>query len=577
MSWMRRLDGRTLRADLIAGLAGGLILVPQGVAFAMVAGMPPAYGLYTAIVPAIVAALFGSSFHLVSGPTTAISVVVLGTLAPMAVPGSDDYVRLALTLSFLCGVIMLVFGSLRLGSLMNFVSHTVVVGFTAGAAVIICTSQFGNFFGLTFPSGSNAPRVLRHFVLHVTDINPFVAGVAAATLTTSVLAQKFLKRGLHVIAALFTGSLIAVALNAWLGAPRTGIVTLASLPPGLPPLSFPDLSPDTVSHLLPAALAISALGLTEALSIARALALKTGQRIDGNQECIGQGLSNLLGAFFSSYPSSGSFNRSGLNLETGARTPLAVVFSALFLLAVIPVFAPLASYLPMPTMAGVLFLVAWGLIDRRYIAHIFRASRQESAVLVITFLSTIFLQLEFAIYVGVLLSLVLYLYRTSQPPMEDVKPAAVGMPLFRAQSGVEDCPQLKILRVDGSLYFGAVDHAQTVMTDVDARTPSQKHLALVCSGVNFIDLAGTQLLAQEALRRRRLGGDLYLCHVREEARRALQQSGCDAVLGRGHVFDPDAADPIDEIVHGLDARVCAACGHPAFPQCAARAADGRNS
>jgi sulfate permease, SulP family len=573
-AWMRHIDQSSLRADLIAGLAGGLVLVPQGVAFALVAGMPPAYGLYTAIVPAIVAALFGSSMHLVSGPTTAISVVVLSALAPLATPGSEEFVRLALTLSCLCGVVMLAFGWLRLGSLMNFVSHTVVVGFTAGAAVIICTSQFVNFFGLTIPAGSNCLRVLQHFILNITQVNVFVAGVAAATLLVSAVAQRYVKRGLHVIVALLAGSMLAVLLNTWLGADRTGIVTLAALPPGLPPLTLPDLAPDTVARLMPASLAISALGLTEALSIARALALKTGQRIDGNQECIGQGLSNLLGAFFSSYPSSGSFNRSGLNLEAGARTPLAVIFSALFLLCVIPVFAPLAAYLPMPAMAGVLFLVAWGLIDRRYIIQILRSSRQESLVLATTFLSTICLQLEFAIYIGVLLSLVLYLNRTSHPAIEDVKPAVAGLPLFSATTGLDDCPQLKILRVNGSLYFGAIDHAQQVMEDVDARTPSQKFLALVCSGVNFIDMAGAQLLAQEALRRRRIGGDLFLCNVREKARQALGAFGCEDVLGSGHVFDLSDADPIGTILNRLDSRACACCDLRIFPQCTVKVPAG---
>jgi SulP family sulfate permease len=567
VGWMRGIDRSSVRADLIAGLAGGLLLVPQGVAFALVAGMPPAYGLYTAIVPAITAALFGSSHHLVSGPTTAISVVVLSALAPFASPGSADYVELALTLSFLCGIIMLAFGCLRLGSLMNFVSHTVVVGFTAGAAVIICTSQFGNFFGLPVPAGSSSPRVIAHFLLNITHVNLFVTAVAAVTLLTACLVQIYAKRGLHVIVGLMAGGLFAAGLNGWWGMERTGIATLAALPPGLPPLSWPDLSPETVSRLLPAAFAIAALGLTEALSIARALALKTEQRIDGNQECIGQGLSNLVGAFFSSYPSSGSFNRSGLNLEAGARTPLAVVFSALFLLAAIPLFAPLAAFLPMPAMAGVLFLVAWGLIDRRYIAHILRSSRQESVVLVITFLSTLFLRLEFAIYVGVLLSIVLYLNRTSHPAMEDVKPVAADVPLFSSNTGLGDCPQLKILRLNGSLYFGAVDHIQRVMTEVDTFKPTQKSLALVCSGVNFIDLTGTQLLTQEALRRRRAGGDLYLCNVRERARQALRKYGCEKILGSDHVFDLDDADPISQIVDRLDTQVCASCDLRVFPRC----------
>ena len=564
--WMKSVDRQTMRHDLAAGLTGSLILVPQGVAFAMIAGMPPAYGLYTAIVPTIVAALFGSSFHLVSGPTTAISIVVFSALSALATPGSAEFVGLALSLSFLSGLIMLGLGWFGLGALMNFVSHTVVVGFTAGAAVLIATSQFKNFFGLAIPSGSKVPQTFQYVFNNIGEINVHILGVALATLATGVLARKLFKRIPHMIVALFIGSVLAALLNMRLGHQQTGIHTLAALPRGFPPLSWPDLSMGTVSELLPIALAISLLSLTEALSIARAIALKTDQRINPNQEFIGQGLSNVAGAFFGGYPSSGSFNRSGLNLEAGARTPLAAVFSALFLLVIMQVLAPLAMYLPLPTMAGVLFLVAWGLIDFHHIVHILRSSRQESAVLAVTFLSTLFLHLEFAIYVGVLMSLALYLHRTSRPVVEDVKPVKPDQWRFVSNTGLPDCPQLKMLRINGSLFFGAVDHVQQAMLEVDTHIPAQKHLLLVCPGVNFIDLAGAQMLAQEARRRRRLGGDLYLLNVKEMARQTLKKSGCEDALGSGNIF-PLGVDAIGKIVHKLDHDLCATCTRRIFDQC----------
>lgn len=564
--WMKSVNRQTMRCDLAAGLTGSLILVPQGVAFAMIAGMPPAYGLYTAIVPTIIAALFGSSFHLVSGPTTAISIVVFSAISALAMPGSDEYVRLALTLSFLSGLIMLAMGWLRLGSLMNFVSHTVVVGFTAGAAALIASSQFKNFFGLIIPSDSNFLQIMQYFFANIGQINVHVMGVALATLTISLLVRKFFKKIPHMLVALLMGSLLAALLNMWLGPQQTGIQTLAALPRGFPPLSWPDLSMETVSQLLPIALAISMLSLTEALSIARALALKTEQRINPNQEFIGQGLSNVAGGFFSGYPSSGSFNRSGLNLEAGARTPLAAVFSAVFLLAIMQVFAPLAMYLPFPAMAGVLFLVAWGLIDLHHIAHILRTSRQESLVLVVTFLSTLLLHLEFAIYVGVLMSLLLYLHRTSRPVVEDVKPVVPDQWKFISGTYLPDCPQLKMLRINGSLFFGAVDHVQQAMLDVDARVPTQKHLLLACPGVNFIDLAGAQMLMQEARRRRRLGGDLYLFNVKELAHQTLLENGCEEIMGSENIFTL-GTDPIEKIFQKLDHGFCATCDQRIFRQC----------
>jgi SulP family sulfate permease len=568
LAWRSRITRQSLRADFYAGLTGSLILVPQGVAFATIAGMPPEYGLYAAMVPVIIAALFGSSWQMVSGPTTAISIVVFASLSPLAEPGSAAYVQLALTLSFLSGVTMLALGWLRLGSLMNFVSHTVVVGFTAGAAVLIATSQFKNFFGLPIARGATFAQVMQEFFTHLPDINPWVTLVAASTLLSSVLARKYMPRVPHMITALVVGSALAAALNAWLGPQRTGISTLAALPRGLPPLSMPDLSIESLRQLLPIAIALSMLSLTEALSIARALALKTGQRIDSNQEFVGQGLSNVAGSFFSGYPSSGSFNRSGLNLEAGALTPLAAVLSVALLVVILQFVAPWAIYLPLPAMAGVLFLVAWGLFDFRHIRHILKSSRQETVVLVTTFLATLFLHLEFAIYAGVALSLMLYLNRTSRPQIEDVKPAAgEGLYHFSHDTQLPDCPQLKMLRINGSLFFGAVDHVQQALTEVDARTPSQKHLMLACPGVNFIDLSGAQLLAQEAQRRQGLGGSLSLFNVREPVRQVLLESGSLKDIGESRIIPIGTADPIDAVFRQLDHGICATCTRRIFKQC----------
>ncbi len=568
LSWRSRLTKENLRADLGAGLTGSLILVPQGVAFATIAGMPPEYGLYAAMLPVIIAALFGSSWHMVSGPTTAISIVVFASLSPLAEPGSAAYVQMALTLSFLSGITMLALGWLRLGSLMNFVSHTVVVGFTAGAAVLIATSQFKNFFGLPIPRGATFAQVIQSFFTQLADINPWVTLVAVTTLLISVVARKYFPRVPHMITALLLGSVLAAALNAWLGPQRTGIATLAALPRGMPPLSMPDLSIEAIRQLVPIAVALSLLSLTEALSIARALALRTGQRIDSNQEFVGQGLSNVLGSFFSGYPSSGSFNRSGLNLEAGARTPMAAVFSALMLVVIVQFVAPLAVYLPLPAMAGVLFLVAWGLFDFNHIKHILKSSRQEAVVLITTFLATLFLHLEFAIYAGVALSLMLYLNRTSRPQIEDVKPApGEGLYHFSHDTQLPDCPQLKMLRINGSLFFGAVDHVQQALTEVDAQTPSQKHLLLACPGVNFIDLSGAQMLVQEAQRRKRMGGSMTLFNVREPVQKVLRESGSMKEFDETGIIPLGKADPIDRIFGKLDPAICATCTRRIFKQC----------
>ena len=415
LRWCGRVNRGTLKVDFLAGLTGAVVVLPQGVAFATIAGMPPEYGLYAGIVPAIVAALWGSSWHLVSGPTTAASIVVYSGLSVLAEPGSADYVRLALTLTLMVGVLELAMGIARLGSLVNFISHSVVVGFTAGAAFLIAANQFKNFFGIEIPRGLHFHEMLGTLLLNLEHLNPLVTGVGVATLALGLAVRHWFPRFPYMIAAMVGGSLIAFALNQVLGVDHTGIRTVGALPSGLPPLSMPDFSLGTIRQLAPVVLATTLFALTEAVSIARSIGARTHQHIDGNQEFIGQGLSNIAGSFFSGYVATGSFNRSGLNFQAGAKTPLAAVSAGVLLAGVVVLVAPLAAYLPNAAMAAILFLVAWGLIDFHAIRNILRTSRSETGVLAVTFFSTLFLELEFAIMAGVLLSLGLYLNRTSRP------------------------------------------------------------------------------------------------------------------------------------------------------------------
>ena len=567
LRWWPRVNRGSLRADGLAGLTGGLILVPQGVAFATIAGMPPEYGLYAAMLPAVVAALWGSSWHLVSGPTTAISIVVFATMSPLAEPGSAQFVALVLTLTFFVGVFQLLLGILRLGTLVNFVSHTVVVGFTSGAAVLIAASQVKNFFGLPIPRGASVAEVAQGLFAHLAEVQPWILLVALATLLVCALSKYLWPRLPHMIVGMVAGSALAAALNAWLGPQATGLSSIGALSIGFPPLSSPDWSWDTAQRIAPIAAAVALLALTEAVSISRAMALSSGQRIDGNQEFIGQGLSNIVGAFFSGYASSGSFNRSGLNYVAGAQTPLAAVFSAGFLLLIMLFLAPLAQYLPTAAMAGILFVVAWGLIDTTQIVETWRASRSEFGVLLATFLATLTLQLEFAIYVGVGLSLILYLRRTSQPGVEDVKPVpGRSAPMFSTDTGLPDCPQLKIVRINGSLFFGAVNHLQEAFQAIDEANPAHRHVLLVASGINFIDLGGAHMLAQEAARRKALGGALYITHLKDEPMATLRQSGVYDQIGASHFFRA-GQDTLAILKNRMAPDVCARCTVRVFAPC----------
>jgi SulP family sulfate permease len=573
LGWRDRVTQATLRADLTAGFIGALIVLPQAVAFATLAGMPPEYGLYGAMLPAIVGALWGSSWHLVSGPTNATSLMVFASLAALATPFSPEYIRLVLTLSLMIGLIKLGLGIARLGALVNFISITVIVGFTAGAGLLIIGAQLRNFFGLTIAQEASFASALESFTQHIGEIDPWSTVVGIASLAAALAGRRWLPRVPFLLTGLVVGSIAA-----WLLA-REGIAhvaTVGALPSAVPSLSIPDFSGGTWRTLAPIALALTVIGLTEAISSARAVAAKSGQRLDGNQEFIGQGLANVVGAFTSSYPTSGSFNRSGANFEAGAKTPLAGVFSAAWLLVVLLFIAPLGAYLPLATMAALLFIVAFGLIDFDRIREIAKSGRGELLVLVVTFLATLLLQLEFAILVGVLCSLLMYLNRTTHPAIHAVAPDP-SSPLRRfapvAERGLAECPQLALERVDGSLFFGAVDHVHEELEAMRREHRDRRNALLIGSGVNFIDVAGGELLADEAKRQREHGGTLYLCNLKPAVTRLLKNGGFVQRIGRDNVF-PNKDAAVGAIYPRLDTEICRRCTARIFIECQETLPDG---
>ena len=567
MRWLPGVTRDDLRVDFMAGLAGAIIVLPQGVAFAVIAGMPPQYGLYAGMVPAIIAALFGSSRHLVSGPTTAASIVLFSSLSVYAIPGSPDYVVLALTLTFMVGVMELGLGLARMGALVNFISHSVVVGFTAGAALLIASKQLKHFFGVEMPPGGHFHDIIIAFLGQAGNINPYVTTVALVTLLSGVAVKRWYPKMPYLIIAMVLGSLVALLLSHLFGEAVVHIPAVGALPASLPPLSAPDLSHGHVKALAPTALAVTLFALTEAVSIGRSLAARGSYRINGNQEFIGQGLSNIAGAFFSGYVATGSFNRSGLNFESGARTPLSAIFAGSLLIVIVLLVAPLAAYLPKATMAGVLFIVAWGLIDFAQIRHVLKSSRRETAILSVTFFGALFLELEFSIFAGVLLSLILYLQRVSRPAIRRRVPdPRKPNRAFVTDTSLPECPQLRIVRIDGSVFFGSVNHVQDSFDLFRARNPEQKHMAIAAQSINFVDLQGAEALAEEARRRKAVGGGLYLINVKQGLWNDLERSGCMDDIEDRHVFQTKTAS-IHAIYQKLDKSICATCDKRIFKEC----------
>lgn len=564
LAWFKLVTKESIKVDFLAGLTGAVIVLPQGIAFATIAGLPPEYGLYTAMVTPIIAALFGSSRHLVSGPTTAISIVVFSAVSHHAEPGTAEFVMMALTLTFLAGVYQLAFGLARLGALVNFVSHTVVIGFTAGAAILIATSQMKHITALTIPKGESFLHIWLDVFNGFSDIDIFVLLIAIATLLTALISKMIMPKVPNLLVGMVTGSLLAIFLRDY----TDGIKLVGEIPAQLPPLSTPEFSLETIKMLAPEAFAVALLGLIEAVSISRAIATKSNQRIHANQEFIGQGLSNIVGSFFSSYAGSGSFTRSGVNYEAGAKTPLSAIFAAMLLMIIVLLIAPLTAYLPIAAMGGIILLVAYNLIDFHHIKQTLTFSKTESSILLTTFFATLFLELEFAIYLGVLLSLILFLAKTSTPriPTLSVDSSHDKRKLINiSQKPINQCPQFKIIRIDMSIYFGSINHIQKRITNI-VENQQIYHILIVSTGVNFIDLAGAEALVSENNRLKEHNGGLYFVGLKSTVYEFAARACFIKKIGNNRFFD-SKSHAIRGIYKRLDKSICSTCTARIFEEC----------
>lgn len=548
--------------DLIAGITGTIIVIPQAVAFAMIAGLPPIYGFYTAIITPVIAALWGSSYHLISGPTTASSIVTYATLTNYVHPENDlqTFVALAMVLTFLAGFFKLVMGLLKMGKLVNFVSHSVVIGFTAGAGILIAFKQLKHVFGHDVPQGSSVLDIITYISRHIGETNWLVFLVAISTLLIAILIKKYIKSiaRYNMLIAMFLGTFLALIL----GGETVGITTVGHVPSHFPPFQIPSLTIDHVQKLSSGALVLALLGLIEAIAIARSIALNSHQRIDANQEFIGQGLSNLVGSFFSSYTSSGSFTRSGVNYQSGAKTPMSAIIAAVLLLLVVLFFASYASYLPKAAMGGIILLVGYNLVDVHHIKQVIKSSNRETLVLGITFFGTLFFELQFAILSGIIASLYFYLERTSKPNI-----AVLGINAENKfvnvirESGLKECSNLKIIRIDGSLYFASIETISDFFSELYESNRVQ-NILIVSNSINFIDLGAAEWLTTEVEKWQKTRGGIYFSGMKVVSQDVLKKGGFMDKIGIVN-FYKSKTEAIAEIHKRLDKP----CEVKAFNEC----------
>lgn len=559
---------KTWKDDFFAGLTVTVIVIPQAVAFAYIAGLPPVYGLYSAIIMPIVAALFGSSNQLVSGPTTAISILVFAMVSKLIAldPSHLDYtsvfIGLAISLSFVAGFFQVLMGVFKMAKLANFVSHSVIIGFTAGAGVLIAFKQLNFVFDLPIPKGSSFIEITQYIFTHIADVNWRVFTVAIFTLVAAIGIKKV--KYIHKFYMLL--AIILAALLAFLlGGETSGIPNVGQIPSTLPVFSIPNISFETLKLIIPSALILALLGVVESVAIAKAVALKTHQKLNLDQEFIGQGLANMTTSLFSGYAGAGSFTRTGINFHAGAKTPLAAIFSSVFLVIILLFGSKLTSFIPLASMGGIILLVAYNLIDFEHIYRIIKSSKKETLVFASTFLSVLFLNLEYALLVGVVISLYFYLEKTS-----NVQISILGMTEKRRfiNTARPDshllCPQLSIIRIDGSIYFGTIERLRAYFAEL--YDSGNKYVLIVAPGINFIDLAGAEWLSYEMKKFRANGGEVVIVGAKLVSQKILKTGGFIKEIGADSFFDNNS-NAIAHIYKSLDKSICANCTIKAFNEC----------
>jgi len=683
LGWFQGYSKAALRQDAIAGLTVALVLIPQSMAYAQLAGMPAYYGLYAALLPPIVAALFGSSRQLSTGPVAVVSLLTSVALGPLATAGSEGYVVYALALSLAVGIFQFLLGVLRLGLVVNFLSHPVVNGFTNAGAIIIATSQLEKMFGVSVDASEHYYQTITSVVMsaiHYTHWPTFIIGAGAfalmfllkkftpkvpnvlvAVVLTTVIswavgfqqdakaplkaiqsaevqqmvtdfnatfaaqteidkkvqemtaqlaaAEKdgkekdilYAKYQLQVLAAENTSTgvrqneirgklryLLFAAVpqpdgkrsfylkdevpagaatdgRVWrlkLGTRKldvekvswmSGGSVVGEIPPGFPKFSAPKIDMATFMRLFPSAVIISILGFMEAISIAKAMAAKSGQRLDPSQELIGQGLANILGSFTSAYPSSGSFSRSAVNMQAGAKTGMSSVFTGIMAGITLLFFTPLLYHLPQSVLAAVIMMAVIGLINVSGFVHAYTARKSDGIISVITLLVTLGFapHLDKGIMAGVVLSLIVFLYKSMRPNVVSLSRDASLDLRDSVSSGLSQCRYMDMIRFDAPLFFANASYLEDQIADRIQSKKDLRHLIIAAGGMNDIDASGEEVLSLVVSNVRSSGRDISFCEVNERVMEVLERTHLIEKIGRDHVYSTmeKAAAAVHELAH----------------------------
>jgi len=536
LSWIGKCkEPSVLSADVIAGITVALVLVPQSMAYAQLAGLPPYYGLYASFLPGIIAALFGSSRQLATGPVAVVSLMTAAALEPLALT-PDMYVAYAIALAMMVGIFQMMLGVLRLGVLVDFLSHPVVIGFTNAAAIIIATSQLSKIFGVVVEKGEHHyDTIWRVVVAASSETHLLTLAMGLLAIAIMALLKKFSPKMPNVLIAV----VITTLLSYFIGYESQGGSVVGEVPAGITMPDVPtNLSWDVLVQLITTAVVISIIGFMEAISIAKAMAARTRQRLDPNQELIGQGLGNMVSGLFQGYAVSGSFSRSAVNINAGAITGFSAVVTGLAVGATLLFLTPLLYHLPQATLAAVIMMAVINLVKIEPIIYAWRVQPHDGIVAIVTFGLTLIVapHLETGIVTGVLLSLGLFLFRTMRPRISLLSRDPDGTLRDAEVRQLATCDNISVIRFDGPLFFANTGYFSDTILDRVAHKPDLKFVIIDAEGINEIDATGEEMLHELDKRLQSLGIELLIARAKKQIMDILNRTGFVEAMGRERFF-----------------------------------------
>ena len=535
LDWIKSYKKSDFLGDLPAGITVGIILIPQGMAYAMIAGLPPVYGLYAAIFPQIIYAFLGTSRQLSVGPVAMDSLLVASSLSAIAVIGTEHYISLAIVLALLMGIIQLIMGSFRLGFLVNFLSKPVISGFTSAAAIIIAFNQIKNLLGIDVQRSNQVHELLIDVVTKLSSVHVITLFVGAGGIVVIKLFSAYFPKIPGALVVVLVGIIAAkyFALDTF------GVSIVGDIPGGLPAFSFPAVNSDELQQLLPIAFTLSLIAFMEAISVAKSVEVNHSYRVKPNQELIALGCSNIIGSLFMSYPTTGGLSRTAVNEKAGAKTGIASLIAAGIIALTLLFFTSVFYYLPNAILAAIIVTAVLGLIDFKYPLRLWRNRKEEFVLLIFTFTITLFVGISIGIISGVVLSLLLLIYRTTKPHVA-VLGNFPGTSMYKNISRFTETIEkddLLVVRFDSQLYFANSNFFREKTSElIDSKGIDLEYLIFSVEGVNFIDSSAASMLRELIKEIQEKGIKIAIVNATGPVRDILKKSGIIDVLPKKSIY-----------------------------------------